>query len=230
MNVLKNDWNDVIGEEFTKPYYEKLSSFLDEEYATQFVYPARNDLFNALHCSSYTNTRVVILGQDPYHGPDQAHGLSFSVQSGVKIPPSLRNIFKELHADIGCPIPNTGNLVPWAKQGILLLNTVLTVRKGEAASHKGKGWETFTDAVIKALNKRSSPVIFVLWGKQAGMKKELITNAHHYIIEAPHPSPLSARHGFFGSRPFSAINQIIADHGNESINWRLSEMEKEMDR
>lgn len=221
MKILKNDWNDVVGGEFEKNYYLKLRAFLKQEYMEHTVYPAAVDLFNALHYTPYAQTKVVILGQDPYHGPNQAQGLSFSVKPGVKIPPSLQNIYKELQADIGCPIPHTGNLIPWAKQGVLLLNTVLSVRRGEAASHKGMGWEHFTDAVIKSLNERDLPVIFVLWGRHAQMKKELITNSQHHILQAPHPSPFSANRGFFGSRPFSTINRILIEEGETPIKWEL---------
>ncbi len=221
MNILKNDWNEVIGEEFSKPYYQELRSFLKQEYESHTIYPSMDDLFNALHYTSYSKTKVVILGQDPYHGPNQAHGLSFSVKPGVKVPPSLQNMYKELHEDIGCEIPNHGYLVPWAEQGVLLLNTVLSVRKGEAASHKGKGWETFTDAVIRALNERNRPVIFVLWGRHAQAKQELITNERHPIITAAHPSPFSAHRGFFGTRPFSKINSLLEERGEEPIKWNL---------
>lgn len=221
MSLLKNDWNDVIGEEFSKPYYQELRAFLKQEYANQTVYPSMHDLFNALHYTPYSKTKVVILGQDPYHGPNQAHGLSFSVKPGVKVPPSLQNMYKELNVDIGCRIPDHGYLVPWAKQGVLLLNTVLSVRNGEAASHKGKGWEVFTDAVIRALNERSRPVIFVLWGRHAEAKQALITNAHHPIITAAHPSPFSAHKGFFGTRPFSKINLLLEERKEEPIDWEL---------
>ncbi|TWI59719.1 uracil-DNA glycosylase [Halalkalibacter nanhaiisediminis] len=221
MNILKNDWNEVIGEEFSKPYYQELRSFLKKEYESHTIYPSMHDLFNALNYTPFTNTKVVILGQDPYHGPNQAHGLSFSVKPGVKVPPSLQNMYKELHTDIGCEIPHHGYLVPWAEQGVLLLNTVLTVRKGEAATHKGKGWEMFTDSVIRALNERAHPVIFVLWGKHAQAKQELITNERHPIITAAHPSPFSAHRGFFGTRPFSKINQLLEEMGDQPINWQL---------
>ncbi|MCM3759998.1 uracil-DNA glycosylase [Alkalihalobacillus oceani] len=223
MSILKNEWNEIVGAEFSKPYYQELRSFLKEEYKTRVIYPSMYDLFNALHYTDYSETKVVILGQDPYHGPNQAHGLSFSVKPGVKVPPSLQNMYKELQDDLGCRIPGHGYLVPWAKQGVLLLNTVLTVRKGEAGSHRGKGWERFTDAVIEALNERERPVIFVLWGRHAQEKKELITNSRHYILEAPHPSPFSANRGFFGSRPFSKINQLLEKMGEKGIDWELPE-------
>lgn len=223
MKILKNDWHDIVGEEFKKPYYLKLRQFLIEEYKSYTVYPNPYDLFNALHFTPYEKTKVVILGQDPYHGPNQAHGLSFSVQKGVPIPPSLQNIFKELYDDLGYPPPNDGHLLPWAEQGVLLLNTVLSVRRGEAGSHRGKGWEQFTDAVIRSLNDRREPVIFVLWGRQAQAKTDLITNSHHFILQAAHPSPFSAHRGFFGSRPFSKINNILTQLGEQPIHWNLND-------
>ncbi|CAM4075002.1 uracil-DNA glycosylase [Bacillus manliponensis] len=221
MKRLQNDWTPLLSTEFEKPYYQKLEQFLDEEYKTQVIYPAATDIFNALHYTSYKDTKVVILGQDPYHGPNQAHGLSFSVQPEVKIPPSLLNMYKELQDDLGYEVPNNGYLVKWAEQGVLLLNTVLTVRQGEANSHKGKGWEIFTDRVIELLNEREKPVIFVLWGRHAQAKKKFITNKHHYIIESVHPSPLSARRGFFGSKPYSKINGILSNIGEKEIDWRI---------
>ncbi|MBC6971685.1 MULTISPECIES: uracil-DNA glycosylase [unclassified Bacillus (in: firmicutes)] len=220
-HILKNDWEPLLAPEFEKPYYQKLRQFLKEEYSTHVVYPNANDIFNALHYTSYGDTKVIILGQDPYHGPDQAHGLSFSVQPGVKTPPSLQNMYKELHADLGCEIPNNGYLVKWAEQGVLLLNAVLTVRQGEANSHKGKGWEHFTDRVIELLNERDKPVIFILWGRHAQAKKKLITNANHHIIESVHPSPLSARRGFFGSKPFSKVNDILSSMNEKEIDWQI---------
>lgn len=222
--ILKNDWAQFLEEEFNKDYYLKLREFLKYEYTHYTVYPNMYDIFNALHYTPYEQVKVVILGQDPYHGPNQAHGLSFSVKPKVAPPPSLRNIFQELHNDIGCKIPNHGSLVHWAKQGVLLLNTVLTVRQGEAHSHKGKGWEIFTDQVIKTLNERERPVIFILWGRPAQEKEKLITNQHHYILKSPHPSPLSASRGFFGSRPFSKVNQILTTIGEEPIDWCLPQM------
>lgn len=194
---------------------------LKREYAEHTVYPEPNDIYNALHYTSYENVKVVILGQDPYHGPGQAHGLSFSVQPGVNPPPSLKNIFIELQNDIGADIPNHGSLVSWAKQGVLLLNTVLTVRRGQANSHKGKGWEQLTDSIIDVLNKRDKPVVFILWGRHAQMKKERIDTSKHFIIQSPHPSPFSARNGFFGSRPFSRANQYLEQIGDEPIDWSL---------
>ncbi|KEK25566.1 uracil-DNA glycosylase [Bacillus gaemokensis] len=220
-NILKNDWEPLLAPEFEKPYYQKLSQFLKEEYSTHVIYPNENDIFNALHYTSYESTKVVILGQDPYHGPNQAHGLSFSVQPGVRTPPSLQNMYKELHSDIGCEIPNNGYLVKWAEQGVLLLNAVLTVRQGEANSHKRKGWEHFTDRVIEFLNEREKPVIFILWGRHAQAKKKLITNSNHHIIESVHPSPLSARRGFFGSKPFSKVNEFLSNMGEREIDWQI---------
>lgn len=207
--------------EFEKEYYRKLADFLKEEYSTHVVYPKKEDIFNALEYTSYENTKVVILGQDPYHGPNQAHGLSFSVQPGIKTPPSLLNMYKELRDEYGYDIPNNGYLVKWAEQGVLLLNTVLTVRQGEANSHKGKGWEHFTDRVIELLNEREKPVIFILWGRHAQAKKKLITNSNHHIIESVHPSPLSARRGFFGSKPYSKVNTILANMGEREIDWEI---------
>ncbi|MGG3520539.1 uracil-DNA glycosylase [Bacillus pseudomycoides] len=220
-HILKNDWEPLLAPEFEKPYYQKLRQFLKEEYSTHVIYPKANDIFNALHYTSYKDTKVVILGQDPYHGPDQAHGLSFSVQPGVKTPPSLQNMYKELHADLGCEIPNNGYLVKWAEQGVLLLNAVLTVRQGEANSHKGKGWEHFTDHVIELLNEREKPLIFILWGRHAQAKKKLITNSNHHIIESVHPSPLSARRGFFGSKPFSKVNDLLSSMDEKKIDWQI---------
>lgn len=221
MAILKNDWAPLLEEEFQKPYYLKLRQFLIEEYKSRIIYPDKYDIFNALHFTPYKETKVVILGQDPYHGPGQAHGLSFSVKPGVKQPPSLQNIFKELHEDMGCYIPNNGYLVAWAKQGVLMLNAVLTVRKGEANSHRGIGWENFTDRVIQLLNEREKPVVFILWGKNAQEKENLITSPQHYIIKAPHPSPFSANRGFFGSKPFSKTNNFLKKIGSNEINWQI---------
>ncbi|MGE7885090.1 uracil-DNA glycosylase [Bacillus sp. NPDC094077] len=220
-NVLKNDWGPLLAPEFEKEYYQSLAVFLKEEYETHVIYPKKEDIFNALEYTSYENTKVVILGQDPYHGPNQAHGLSFSVQPGVKTPPSLLNMYKELRDEYGYEIPNNGYLVKWAEQGVLLLNTVLTVRQGEANSHKGKGWEHFTDRVIELLNEREKPVVFILWGRHAQAKKKLITNTNHHIIESVHPSPLSARRGFFGSKPYSKVNTILANMGEKEIDWEI---------
>ncbi|OJD70191.1 uracil-DNA glycosylase [Bacillus sp. NH11B] len=219
--VLNNDWGPLVAPEFEKEYYHTLANFLKEEYSTHVVYPKVEDIFNALRYTSYENTKVVILGQDPYHGPNQAHGLSFSVQPGIKTPPSLLNMYKELRDEYGYEIPNNGYLVKWAEQGVLLLNTVLTVRQGEANSHKGKGWEHFTDHVIELLNEREKPVIFILWGRHAQAKKKLITNTNHHIIESVHPSPLSARRGFFGSKPYSKVNEILSNMDEKEIDWQI---------
>lgn len=219
--IFKNDWQEAVGKEFSKPYYLELREFLKREYAEETIYPAKEDIWAAFEHTAYEDVKVAILGQDPYHGPGQAHGLSFSVQAGVVHPPSLRNIFKELESDIGCKKPVDGTLTKWAEQGVLMLNTVLTVRKGEAHSHRDKGWEQFTDEVIRKLSNRSEPVIFVLWGRPAQLKKRLIDTERHDIIEAPHPSPLSARRGFFGSRPFSKVNKLLQSRGQEPIDFCL---------
>jgi uracil-DNA glycosylase len=221
VGVLHNDWSPILEEEFRKPYYLSLGKFLEEEYQTKVVYPKEEDIFSALYISSYANTKVVILGQDPYHGPGQAHGLSFSVKPGVKKPPSLQNMFQELHTDLGCTIPDNGYLVKWAEQGVLLLNAVLTVREGEPNSHKGKGWELFTDRVIQALNERAEPVVFILWGSYAGAKGSQIDANKHRIIRSPHPSPLSSHRGFFGSKPFSRANQYVLELGGTPIDWQI---------
>lgn len=219
--ILKNDWEKIIGGEFEKPYYSELRAFLAKEYRTKTIYPDMFDIFNALHYTPYENVKVVILGQDPYHGPGQAHGMAFSVKPGVPPPPSLINIYKELHADMGCEIPKDGYLKKWADQGVLMLNTVLTVRSGEAHSHKGKGWELFTDEVIRKVNEKDAPVAFILWGRPAQEKKSLITNPIHGIFESVHPSPLSASRGFFGSKPFSKVNGFLRECGQEEIDWCL---------
>jgi uracil-DNA glycosylase len=221
MTLLKNGWAPLLAEEFEQAYYLDLREFLMEEYQNETVYPEKKDIFNALRYTDYEDAKVVILGQDPYHGPGQAHGLSFSVKPGVAIPPSLRNMFKELNEDLGCTIPNHGYLKKWADQGVLLLNTILTVRKGEAHSHRGKGWEIFTDKVISLLNEREKPVIFILWGKPAQSKLKWIDENKHKIIQSVHPSPLSARRGFFGSRPFSKVNEILQEWGSKEIDWQI---------
>lgn len=219
--IFKNDWAELLNAQMQEPYYVKLREFLIQEYKTQAVYPSMYDIFNALHYTPYHKTKVVILGQDPYHGPGQAHGLSFSVQPGVAPPPSLVNIFKELKEDLGCAIPNNGCLKPWAEQGVLLLNTVLTVRKKQANSHQGLGWETFTDKIITLLNEREDPLVFILWGRPAQKKKTMIDNPKHLIIASAHPSPLSAHAGFFGSKPFSKVNAFLEEHGQTPIDWQL---------
>jgi uracil-DNA glycosylase len=221
MQIFKNDWAAYLDMELTEPYYIKLREFLINEYKTRTIFPSMHDIFNALHYTSYQNTKVVILGQDPYHGVNQAHGLSFSVQPGVEAPPSLLNIFKELQTDLGCQVPNNGCLRPWAEQGVLLLNAVLTVREREANSHQGLGWEQFTDKVISLLNERTEPLVFILWGKPAQKKKTMITNPNHLVIESPHPSPLSAHRGFFGSKPFSKANEFLIKNKIQPINWQL---------
>ncbi|MED5020272.1 uracil-DNA glycosylase [Paenibacillus chibensis] len=220
--MFDNDWDEQLREEVDKPYFNDLRYALAKEYKLHTVYPSKENLFQALKLTSYEHTKVVILGQDPYHGPGQAHGLSFSVMPGVRIPPSLVNIYKELHSDLEVPIPNNGYLVPWAKQGVLLLNTVMTVRDGQANSHKGLGWERFTDAVIEKLNEREKPVVFILWGSHAQKKGAFIDRNKHLVLESVHPSPLSAHRGFFGSRPFSKANAFLASQGMEPIDWTLS--------
>ena len=222
--ILKNDWQEQLEDEFNKPYYLKLREFIKKEYETKTVYPQAEDIFNALHFTPFADVKVVLLGQDPYHGPGQAHGLSFSVQPGVKKPPSLRNIFKELNEDLGMDIPNHGYLKKWTEQGVLMLNTVLTVRKGEANSHRGKGWEQFTDRVIESLNGKETPVVFLLWGKPAQTKIPLINQDKHYIITSAHPSPFAAHKGFFGSRPFSKTNQLLKEAGLTEIDWSIPDL------
>lgn len=220
-NILNNDWKNLLEDEFAKEYYLSLRNFLVTEYKTKTIYPDKYDIFNALHFTSYKDVKVVILGQDPYHGPGQAHGLSFSVNPGVRIPPSLLNIYKELNSDLGCFIPNNGYLKKWADQGVLLLNTSLTVRAGEANSHKNKGWEVFTDKIISLVNEKEDPVVFLLWGNNAIKKKNLITNKKHLILTSVHPSPLSASRGFFGSKPFSKINEFLISINKAPIDWQI---------
>ena len=221
MEIFHNDWAEFLNPELKKPYYLELRKFLVDEYKTRQIFPDMYDIFNALHYTSYHDTKVVILGQDPYHGDGQAHGLSFSVKPGVKAPPSLVNIYKEAHDDVGIDIPNHGDLTAWAKQGVLLLNTVLTVQEGYANSHKGKGWEIFTDHIIEEMNKREKPVVFILWGRQAENKASMIDTNKHCVITSAHPSPLSAHRGFFGSKPFSRTNEFLVSQGIEPIDWRI---------
>lgn len=221
MEIFHNDWVEFLNPELKKPYYLELRKFLVDEYRSRQIFPDMYDIFNALHYTSYHDTKVVILGQDPYHGDGQAHGLSFSVKPGVKAPPSLVNIFKELKEDLGCEIPNNGCLKPWTQQGVLLLNTVLTVRAHQANSHRNMGWEKFTDRIIEILNEREKPIAFVLWGAPARKKKKMITNPKHFIVESAHPSPLSAFNGFFGSRPFSKVNAFLEAVGEKPINWQI---------
>lgn len=221
MRIIGNDWDDVLSEEFDSPYYQKLRTFLNEEYAKYTIYPLPKYVYTALKLTSYSDTKVVILGQDPYHEPGQAHGLAFSVGKNVEIPPSLINIYKELHDDIGCSIPSHGYLIDWAKQGVLLLNAVLTVRAHYANSHKGKGWEQLTDAIITKLNEKPTPVVFILWGANARSKKQLITSSKHLILESVHPSPLSAYNGYFGSKPFSKTNKFLLENNLMPIDWQI---------
>lgn len=221
--ILHNDWQEILAPEFQKPYYLRLREFLKQEYATQKIHPDMYHIFEALELTPFHEVKVVILGQDPYHGYNQAHGLSFSVQPGVKIPPSLRNIYKEMESDLGIPPVAHGNLSSWAKQGVLLLNTVLTVREGQAYSHRGQGWEQLTDVIIEKLNARQQPIVFILWGRPAQEKIKMIDTSRHAIIKSPHPSPLSASRGFFGSRPFSKTNQILQNWGEKPIDWQLPE-------
>lgn len=221
MQIFKNDWHDLLQDEFNKDYYLKLRELLINEYKDKTVYPDKYDIFNSLHYTPYKDVKVVILGQDPYHGPNQAHGLSFSVKPGVPAPPSLVNIFKELNNDLGCYIPNNGYLKKWAEQGVLLLNASLTVKSGQADSHKSIGWEYFTDKIISILNDRQEPIIFMLWGKNAQSKLIIINNLRHYIIKSVHPSPLSAHRGFFGSKPFSKANELLVSIGKEPIDWQI---------
>ncbi|MBR1739517.1 MAG: uracil-DNA glycosylase [Ruminococcus sp.] len=220
---IGNSWDGLLAEEFRKDYYLSLREFLKREYARNTVYPDMYDIFNALRYTPYEQVKAVIIGQDPYHGPGQAHGLCFSVRKGVQMPPSLINIFKELNADLGIPMPASGELTGWAKQGVLLLNTVLTVRAGAANSHRGKGWEQLTDAVIMKLDQRQEPIAFILWGANARQKAQLITNPAHAIFTAAHPSPLSAYNGFFGCRHFSGVNGFLAKNGIEPIDWSKTE-------
>ncbi|MBT5138953.1 MAG: uracil-DNA glycosylase [Acidimicrobiaceae bacterium] len=215
------DWDAVLRTEFDKPYWTELWEFVEAERSAHEVYPPHDEVFAAMHLTPYAEVKVLILGQDPYHGPGQAHGLCFSVCAGVRVPPSLANIYKEMETDLGVSIPLSGNLEHWARQGVLLLNTSLTVRSGEAASHQGRGWEVFTDEVIRAVSRKSDRVVFVLWGSSARKKTFLIDQSRHVVIESPHPSPLSAYRGFFGSRPFSRANAALVEAGREPVDWRL---------
>ncbi len=219
MKRFGNQWDELLQEEWEKPYYKRLRQAVIQEYNTQTVYPKPEEVMNALKAVDYDRVRVVILGQDPYHGPGQAHGFSFSVQEGVQIPPSLRNIYKEIETDTGRCQPPSGNLIRWAKQGVLLLNTILTVRKSEPMSHQHLGWQIFTDEVLKKLNERETPIVFMLWGSPARRKKELIDTKKNLVLESVHPSPLSAHRGFFGCRHFSKANEFLQSHGMEEIQW-----------
>ena len=224
MIIFNNDWPGLLNDEFNQAYYQELRQFLIKEYRTKTTYPDMHDIFNALHYTAYKDIKVVILGQDPYHGPNQAHGLSFSVQPGIAPPPSLVNIFKELQSDLNCYTPNNGFLKKWSDQGVLLLNTALTVVAGQANSHRNIGWETFTDKVITLLNERQDPIVFILWGNNALSKANLITNSNHNIITSPHPSPLSAYRGFFGSRPFSKANYFLSAIEKTPIDWQIENL------
>lgn len=220
-NIIGNDWDEILKDEFDKAYFKEIIVFLDEAYKNKTIFPPKSEIFNALKLSSYRDTKVLILGQDPYYNPGQANGLAFSVKEGVKIPPSLKNIYKELEADLEIPIADTGSLISWAKQGVLLLNTSLTVEEKKPNSHKNIGWQIFTDAIIKILNEKERSCVFILWGNNAISKERFITNPKHLIIKSSHPSPLSARRGFFGSKVFSKTNQFLKDNKEEEINWKI---------
>ncbi len=221
MAMIQNDWLEPLNPEFRKPYYAELFQFVKEEYAARKVFPPADDIFNAFHLTPLSQVKVVILGQDPYHNDGQAHGLCFSVKPDVDVPPSLVNIYQELHDDLGCDIPNNGYLTKWAEQGVLMLNTVLTVRAHQANSHRGKGWEEFTDAAIRILNEQDRPIVFILWGSPAQKKAAMLHNPKHLILKSPHPSPLSAYRGFFGSRPFSQTNEFLERNGLEPVDWQI---------
>lgn len=227
MTMISNDWLPALQEEFRKPYYKQLFTFVKQEYDTRVIYPPADDIFNAFHFTPLREVKVLILGQDPYHNEHQAHGLSFSVlPEQTEIPPSLQNIYQELHDDLGCYIPNNGYLEKWARQGVLMLNTVLTVRAHQANSHQGKGWEQFTDAVIQAVNAQDRPVVYMLWGRPAQSKIPMLTNPNHLILKAPHPSPLSAYRGFFGCKHFSQANAFLKEHGISPIDWQIENVER----
>lgn len=219
--MINNDWNKILEDVFSSTVYEKLQVFLDDEYQNHVIYPNRENIFNALNLTSYADVKVVIIGQDPYHEPNQAHGLAFSVLDGIKLPPSLKNIYKEIESDLNIKMSGSGNLTRWAEQGVLLLNNVLTVREHEANSHKGKGWEFVTDKIVEKLNLREDPVIFIFWGNNAKGKQKLITNSNHIVLTAPHPSPLSAYHGFFGCKHFSKINELLVKNNKKEIDWQI---------
>lgn len=221
MVQFNNSWDILLKDEFQKPYYLNLRKFLVQEYKTQTIYPNMNNIFNALKYTDYKDVKVVILGQDPYHQPNQAHGLCFSVLKGINPPPSLQNMYKEIHAEYGYPIPTHGELTYWAKQGVLMMNTVLTVRESQPNSHKGMGWEIFTDNVITILNQRPEPMVFLLWGANARAKKKIITNPNHLVLESAHPSPLSAYNGFFGNGHFKKANEFLKSKGIQEIDWQI---------
>lgn len=216
-----NDWQEILKDEFDKDYYRSLRDFLKEEYSARTVYPSMYDIYNAFRATAYKDVKVVIIGQDPYHNPGQAHGMAFSVKEGVPLPPSLKNIYKEISDDLGIQMSESGYLMPWAKQGVMLLNTILTVREGQPMSHANKGWEIFTDEVLRKLNERNDPIVFLLWGGPARKKKAFVTNPVHVVLEAPHPSPLSAYYGFFGCKHFSKTNAVLAKWGKTPIDWRI---------
>lgn len=224
MAMISNDWLPVLQEEFKKDYYKKLYSFVKSEYDTTTIYPPADDIFNALHLTPLEDVKVLILGQDPYINEHQAHGLCFSVQPGEDIPPSLKNIYEELRTDMNCKVPNNGYLEKWAKQGVLLLNTVLTVRAHQANSHQGKGWENFTDAIIRSVNAKDSPVVYMLWGRPAQNKMSMLNNPKHLVLTAPHPSPLSAYRGFFGCKHFSKANEFLVNNGISPIDWQIEDI------
>ena len=226
IKIIENDWKDIFNKEFNKSYFKELSSFIENERTIYTILPEENDVFQAFNICSYKNTKIVIIGQDPYHGKNQAHGLCFSVKPENKIPPSLRNIYKELKSDIECDIPDHGYLIDWAKQGILMINAVLTVRNGEANSHKNKGWEQFTTEIIKSINNKNTPVIFILWGNFAQNFEKYITNEKHLIVKSYHPSPLSASRGFLGSKPFSKCNDFLKKNNLKEINWCIKDNKK----
>jgi len=228
-NLIPEDWRKILEDEIESDYFRDLEKFLEREWEKETVFPPKNQIFSALKLTPYSEVKVLVLGQDPYHDENQAHGLAFSVQNGVKLPPSLRNIYKELESDLDISPSRSGNLESWAKQGLLLINTVLTVRAHQANSHAGRGWEIFTDAIIKKLNNKTEPVIFLLWGGNAAKKVPLIDSEKHIIITSPHPSPLSAYRGFFGSKPFSQINQILKESNNSQIDWQLPEDNNDID-
>ena len=224
MAMLSDEWQQALEEEFRKPYYKTLFEFVKEEYSKTAVYPPAEDIFNAMHLTPLSKVKVLILGQDPYHGDRQAHGLSFSVMPKTDIPPSLQNLYQELHDDLGCTIPNNGYLKKWAEQGVLLLNTVLTVRAHQPNSHQGHGWEHFTDAIIQAVNAQDRPIVYMLWGKPAQSKIPMLKNPKHLILKAPHPSPLSAYRGFFGCKHFSQANAFLAENGQEVVDWQIEDL------
>lgn len=224
MAMLSDEWQNALAPEFSKPYYKDLFEFVKDEYSKAVIYPPADDIFNAMHLTPLSKVKVMILGQDPYHGEHQAHGLSFSVLPKTDIPPSLQNIYQELHDDLGCDIPNNGYLKKWAEQGVLLLNTVLTVRAHQPNSHQGHGWEKFTDAIIQAVNAQDRPIVYMLWGKPAQSKIPMLKNPKHLILKAPHPSPLSAYRGFFGCKHFSQANTFLKENGQEPIDWQIEDV------